>query len=196
MEISPVIKINLINLQGNFKKKSQKKIKVLPNRRFLHNQFTLRSNSYQVLITKHFREVLLNQKVNKALKKRIEIELGEKISRLTAKIVNVHYSITLNYTVPQLITKFLRLLVQKFEIQQLEVSQEDGTTIPINYQTLATSEGKESFQKITLKTCNNKVTLSLQPSKNKQEASCTIIVTSFSRETEEILDFLKENHGF
>lgn len=192
----PVIKLNLVNLQGTFKTKSQRKIKVLQNRRFVHNLFTLRSNSYQILITKHFREILLKQRVNKVLKRRIEIELGEEISNLTAKVVNVHYSITLKYTTPHLISKFLKLLNKKFKIQCLEVSQEDGTTIPIEYHTLAETQGKESFQKITFKTCQKKATVSLQPSKDKKEASCTIIATAFTREIVELLSFLKRKHGF
>lgn len=196
MDITSVIKLNLINLQGNFKKKSGKKIKVLPNRRFIHNRFTLRSYSYQVLITKHFREIFLKQKINKTLERRIAIELGEKVSDLTAKVVNLHYSITINYTTTELITKFLRRLRKKFEINSLEISQEDGTTIPIEYRTLAKSKGRESFQKIMLKTCRKKITVSLQPSKDKKEASCTIIVTSFSDEAQDFLDFVKKNNGF
>ena len=162
----------------------QRKIK------FFDNSIVLKRNNFQLCLTKNIRFVLLLPNLKERFKERLEIEFHRKISRITFKIGNIHHSTQINYNCRTLIQEFIPELKKKFEIEEVQVTQEQNAPVSTTLSNLL-MVGNFTFLAINLKLLSKTVTIRLQVDKARTFTHATLIITRFYSETQRLLKLLR-----
>ena len=109
-------------------------------------------------LTKNIRFVLLLPDLKERFKERLEIEFHRQISRLTFKIGNIHHSTKINYNCRTLIQDFIPELKEKFEIEEVQVTQEQNAPVATILSNLL-MVGNFTFLAINLKLLSRSVNI-------------------------------------
>ena len=142
-------------------------------------------------LTKNIRFVLLLPNLKERFRERLEIEFHRQISRLTFKIGNIHHSTKINYNCRTLIKDFIPELKEKFEIDEVQVTQEQNAPVAMTLSNLLMVENF-TFLAINLKLLSRTVTIRLQVNKGRTFTHTTLIVTCFNADTQRLLRFFEE----
>ena len=151
----------------------------------------MKRNNFQLCLTKNIRFVLLLPNLKERFKERLEIEFHRKISRITFKIGNIHHSTQINYNCRTLIQEFIPELKKKFEIEEVQVTQEQNAPVSTTLSNLL-MVGNFTFLAINLKLLSKTVTIRLQVDKARTFTHATLIITRFYSETQRLLRFFKD----
>ena len=104
----------------------------------------------------------------------MEIEFHRQISRLTFKIRNIHHSTKINYNCRTLIEDFIPELKEKFEIDEVQVTQEQNAPVAMTLSNLL-MVGNFTFLAINLKLLSRSVTIRLQVDKSRTFTHATLL---------------------
>ena len=100
---------------------------------------------------------------------------------------NIHHSTKINYNCRTLIQDFILQLKEKFEIQEVQVTQEQNAPVATTLSNLL-MVGNFTFLAINLKLLSRR----LQVDKGRTFTHATLIVTRFNADTQRLLCFFEE----
>ena len=194
-----MMQVHNICITGSITHKADKKEKDINKKlawrqrkiKFFDNSIVLKRNNFQLCLTKNIRFVLLLPNLKERFKERLEIEFHRKISRITFKIGNIHHSTQINYNCRTLIQEFIPELKKKFEIEEVQVTQEQNAPVSTTLSNLL-MVGNFTFLAINLKLLSKTVTIRLQVDKARTFTHATLIITRFYSETQRLLRFFED----
>lgn len=194
----PALQINLVMVTGTYKTKgfrqANEKFKPIESN-FLGNPLSIRKNTYELKVTRNFRDIFSKIPLRYQIKKHIELQLNEEIAEAVAKVSNSQYTLTLKYDYNEITDKLIPLIVRKgFEINKIEVNQEASVFFQSDLKTVLSE--KNFYVSLRIKTCDNRITATLQPSKDKREVTCSIISSAFTTKVKEFFRLLDKYHGY
>ena len=158
---------------------------------FFDNSIILKKTNFQLCLTKNIRFVLLLPNLKERFRERLEIKFHRQISRLTFKIGNIHHSTKINYNCRTLIEDFIPELKEKFEIDEVQVTQEQNAPVAMTLSNLL-MVGNFTFLAINLKLLSRTVTIRLRVDKGRTFTHATLIVTRFNADTQRLLCIFEE----
>ena len=140
-------------------------------------------------MTQNIRKILQMKNLQKLFQKRLEYELNTKIHYVKLRIGNIQKSITIPCTPRQVTEEFLPKLFKITRVESSQVSQEQNTPVLSNIEPLL--KGHFPFMFIKLGAANGTANVKIQHSKDREHACLIIILTAFTQETQELLDFIE-----
>lgn len=162
---------------------------------FFGNTLALTKRNYTLYLTKDIREHIVNRNLYACLKYRIELEYNGPIDELDVEITNIHHSGTLFYNAANLVSTFLPLLEEHFQVNSVEITQEQNIPSQTSLKAIFNEENL-NFLALKLALVNNKATLKLQINKGKTHTNATLILSEFNEEAFNLVLFLDENNGY
>ena len=186
------MKINNVCITGTFRHDNKPNNEIEWTRKNIllyDNKILLKKQSFSVTLTQNIRKVLQTKNLQKLFQKRLEYELNTKVHDVKLRIGNIHESITIPCTPRQITKEFLPKLFKITTIVSPQVSQEQNTPMLLDIEPLL--KGHFPFMFIKLGAFNGTANIKIQHSKDRKHTRLTIILTGFTQEMRELLDFIE-----